>query len=421
MGSKPSAMEPEGRKMGLETGAASSEGVPGAQDFGLASTLEEDAGKESHAMNAYLCSVGTASPRYSISQENAARVAQSLRLSERWLHALPQLYRKSGVKRRGSVLLTGDPETETQFQTFFQEASPAFPRGPTTHTRMLAYAEHAGPLLHSACATAIEGTDWKPERITHLVTVSCTGFASPGIDHHLMHTLGLRRHVLRTHVGFMGCHGMINGLRTAHAIAASHPEAVVLVGAVELCSLHQQYTDDPQQLVANGLFADGAASAVVAGSTACEELDQPVWRIVDSHAVMMENSRDQMAWLIGDHGFQMVLSPEVPALIERTLSGEVDAWLQSHRLDRDDIDVWAIHPGGPRILDAVETSLGLDADWIQTSRDVLADHGNMSSPTVLFILQRLEREREDAKRCVMMAFGPGIHAEMLLLERCLPV
>lgn len=367
-------------------------------------------------MNAYLCSVGTSVPRYAITQEKAASIAQSLRLSERWLHALPQLYRKSGVKRRGSVLLTADPEIDEQCQSFFQPATAHSPKGPSTHARMLSYAEHAGPLLHEACSKAFQGTEWTSDRVTHLVTVSCTGFASPGVDHWLMDSLGLSSRVLRTHVGFMGCHGMVNGLRTAHAIASSSPDALVLVGAVELCSLHQQYTDDPQQLVANALFADGAASALVAGQAACADLPRSAWRIAGSHAVLMPNSREQMAWIIGDHGFQMSLSPEVPALIEQSLSSELDGWLQQHHLVREDIGAWAIHPGGPRILDAVQNGLSLVAEKIRPSRDVLAEFGNMSSPTVLFILKRLEQMNVQARYCVMIAFGPGIHAEMLLME-----
>jgi predicted naringenin-chalcone synthase len=371
-------------------------------------------------MKATLCSLGTAVPKFAIDQEKAAKIAQALRLTSRWNQALPQLYRKSGVRRRGSVLLTSDPNECEACQSFFQEPSSEKPYGPSTKERMLAYAEYAGPLLQEACELAQKRSDFERHQISHLVTVTCTGFASPGIDHWIIQSMGLQTSTQRTHIGFMGCHGMINGLRTARSIALSDPNAVVLVGAVELCSLHQQYTEDPQQLVANALFADGAAAAIVAGSAYQSIVPNAAWNIVSSHSVLIRDSNDQMAWMIGDHGFQMRLSPEVPALIETTLASEVDGWLSKMNIHRAQISAWAIHPGGPRILDAVASSLSLNTETVQPSRDVLAEHGNMSSPTVLFILDRINAgtsvETLGGQRyCVLIAFGPGIHAEMILL------
>jgi prepilin-type processing-associated H-X9-DG protein len=420
MGGSTSSLESIDCAVGIAPSQTPNLGPSSVDELGLATRVAKSNSKESHAMNATLCSLGTAVPKFAIDQEMAAKVAQSLRLTSRWNQALPQLYRKSGVKRRGSVLLTSDPNESQSCQTFFQEVTSDKPCGPTTKERMVAYAQYAGPLLQEACEIALERSEFDGRQVSHLVTVTCTGFASPGIDHWIIQSMGLQSSTQRTHVGFMGCHGMINGLRTARAIALSDPSAVVMVGAVELCSLHQQYTEDPQQLVANALFADGSAAAVVAGADYQVAAGKSAWSIVSSHSVLIGDSNDQMAWLIGDHGFQMRLSPEVPALIEKTLASEVDRWLLTMGIQRDSIGDWAIHPGGPRILDAVESSLGLNAEKVQPSRDVLAEHGNMSSPTVLFILDRIKASTsvatfEDRRYCVLIAFGPGIHAEMILL------
>jgi predicted naringenin-chalcone synthase len=366
-------------------------------------------------MTAFLCSIGTALPEHAIEQSDAARVAQELRVTERWLDALPALYRKSGVKHRGSVLLKGADGVGMSRQNFYGISSSESPFGPTTSERMEAYSEHAGPLLEQACKPALRSGGFEPSQISHLVTVSCTGFFSPGIDHWLIQQLGMPLTVQRTHVGFMGCHGLVNGLRVAQSIVTADPRARVLVGAVELCSLHQQYTEDPQQLVANALFADGAASAIVVGPN--DGVPDAAWKLVSSHSCMIPDTMSHMGWCIGDFGFQMRLSPEVPAIIGSHLRVPVESWLGTLGLSVDAIDHWAIHPGGPRILDSVAAAMELADDQMQASRAVLSEHGNMSSPTVLFILERLGKESSAKGHCVLIAFGPGLHAEMILLSR----
>jgi predicted naringenin-chalcone synthase len=264
-------------------------------------------------------SIGTASPDYSIEQSDAVAFAQEIGITTRWLNALPALYRKSGVRKRGSVLLTAAQGAPMTRQSFYPKATPESPFGPTTADRMSQYAKHASPLAAKSATIALDRAQLHSSQITHLVTVSCTGFVSPGIDHQLIQTLSLPPTVQRTHVGFMGCHGAINGLRTAKSIAESDPDAIVLVTAVELCSLHQQYTEDPQQLVANSLFADGAASVIVgtrspftAPPNANDSSSKDrCWQIVSSFSFYIPNTAETMSWKIGDHGFSMQLSPEV--------------------------------------------------------------------------------------------------------------
>ena len=273
------------------------------------------------------------------------------------------------------------------------------------------YETEAPPLAEAAARRALEDASTPVEAITHLVTVSCTGFFSPGLDAALVETLGLPRTVNRTHVGFMGCHGALNGLR----VAASHvwePEARVLLCAVELCSLHFAYGWDPEMIVANALFADGAAAVV---GVAAENGEAPGWSVQAQGTFLMPMSGDAMSWRIGDHGFRMTLSATVPGLIRTNLGGWLEGWLQDQGLGMDDVGSWAVHPGGPRILEAVEDALALENGLLDVSREVLRRHGNMSSPTVLFILERL-RKTGAALPCVALAFGPGLVVEAMLVS-----
>ena len=378
------------------------------------------------AMIAKILGLATSIPEHSIAQSDAAIVAQQLNLSERWKDALPALYRKSGVQRRGSVLLGPEGLPDLQRQTFYKPATATNPFGPTTAERMKVFSEHAGPMLQRACAAAIENSGIAKSNITHLVTVSCTGFFAPGIDIALIESLGLDSNIQRTHVGFMGCHGALNGIRVAKAIVDATPSAVVLLGAVELCSIHQQYTDDAQQLVANALFADGAAGLVI-GATGdnfgYREIDadpcvpsQANWSIVSTLSKWIPETTGLMSWTIGDNGFRMTLDPQVPSFIEANLEGELKIWLDGQSLCISDVDAWAIHPGGPRVIQATGNALGLPSQSLEGSQAILANHGNMSSPTVLFILDRLSDQQPGANYCVLLAFGPGLCIEAVLLK-----
>jgi predicted naringenin-chalcone synthase len=359
---------------------------------------------------ARLLGVGTCAPEFSILQSEAAQLAQALKVSE------------SGVTRRGSVLLNSDQGPLASRQGFYPVQDAGLGQPPSTQQRMEAYARHASPLLQKACMHALAAADLEPTAVTHVVTVSCTGFYSPGLDFSLIEQLKLSGQVQRCHLGFMGCHGALNGLNMARAITQADPSAMVLLGAVELCSLHQQYTDDPEQLVANALFADGAAAVVMAGQVAAEkrtaesETDAS-WRVVDHFSAVLPGSTHMMSWRIGDHGFVMSLDSQVPALIENSLRRLLEPWLASHGMAVDNIDSWAIHPGGPRIVESTGRALGLLASQLAPSLGVLANYGNMSSPTVLFILQQLEETSDPGQAVVMVAFGPGLCVEACLLER----
>ena len=210
----------------------------------------------------------------------------------------------------------------------------------------------------------------------------------------------------------MGCHGALNGLRVARAFAASEPGSRILLCAAELCSLHFSYGSEADRSIPNALFADGAAAVVAAPAS---EVGPGPWRVVTNGSVLIPGTADAMTWRIGDRGFVMTLSAEVPRLIHAHLK----PWLEllARRptgSDPESVGSWAVHPGGPKIVDAVGQALGLDRPALADSREVLAGYGNMSSPTVLFILDRLIR-RDAPRPCVALGFGPGLVVEAALI------
>ncbi len=373
-------------------------------------------------MSMTLLGIGTAVPDHAISQRDAAALAIGFANApagrERTLEAL---YRKSGIKSRGSVLLE-EPGGRPFAQEFFPPAELATTGGPTTGERMARYALEAGRLAIDAARAALAAAGTQPAAITHLVTCSCTGFASPGVDIELIEELGLAPTVARTNVGFMGCHGAFNALRVAEAFTASGAERTVLVVCVELCSLHFQYGAHDDHVVANSLFADGAAAAVCRqAQPAAQSGPEPCgpagpWRLMRQASCVLPGSQREMGWLIGDTGFEMSLSARVPDLIAAHLKPAVAAALAAAGLTLAEIATWAVHPGGPRILSAVEGALDLPADAVAASRNVLAEHGNMSSATILFVLERL-RAAGARGPCGALAFGPGLAVELAVLDR----
>lgn len=355
--------------------------------------------------------IGTASPPHAISQDDAAAMARQFGCtSDDQLRQLKALYRMTRVKKRHSVVLDAGSETGEARQSFFPPMRDANDRGPSTAERMARYEQEAPTLGAEAARAALDNAGWSPGDITHIVSVSCTGFAAPNFDLGLVRALGLARTVERTHVGFMGCHGALNGLRVARAFADSQPDARVLVCAVELCSVHYQYGWSGDWLVSNAIFADGAAALVGGGA---RPSGGDTWELVRSGAALLEDSADLMSWRIGNHGFEMSLSARVPGVIERELRPWLDTWLAGQDLSVDRIATWAVHPGGPRILESVAQATGIGRADYAISQEVLGEFGNMSSPTILFILERL-RKRRAPRPCLAIGFGPGLAVEAAL-------
>lgn len=358
-------------------------------------------------------SIGTAVPGTVYDQEEGLRIARSLccRTPEQatWL---PAMYRGTHIAKRHMVLprtLVDDvlAGTKRSGSVFLPTGAPD-DRGPSLGSRMEVYEQEAPPLALAASREALARASLPADQVTHLITATCTGFAAPGFDQHLIAELLLPATVARTQIGFMGCHGALNGLRVARAFARAEPDAPVLLCAVELCSLHYHYGWDPQKVVANALFGDAAAALVGAGRAS------GTWRVAACGSHVFPDSADAMTWTVGDHGFEMTLDRRVPGLIAARLRPWLEGWLKENGLRPEQVGSWAVHPGGPKILDAVQEALALRPEALADSRAVLAEFGNVSSPTVLFILDRLRRQ--DAPRpCVALGFGPGLTAEAALV------
>lgn len=365
-------------------------------------------------MSLSIVSIGTAVPSTVVTSSQAQAVALALCNSSRGAAWLPAIYAATGIRTRhlsfGQAVLDDVIDGSKLSGSAFLPTGESDDRGPTTAERMAHYAKHAAPLALEAAREALERSTIAARQITHLVTVSCTGFEAPGVDVALIKGLDLAATTQRTHVGFMGCHAALNGLRVARGFADSDDSSRILVCAVELCSIHYHYGFDPSRAVANSLFADGAAALVgVSDSVAPSD----AWRLTASGSCLIPDSESAMTWSIGDHGFVMTLSKQIPALIGRSLAPFLVDWLARQGLTLADVATWAVHPGGPRIVTAVEEALGLDPAATEASRAILDQNGNMSSPTILFVLDRLRRQQA-ARPCVALGFGPGLTAEVAL-------
>ena len=362
-------------------------------------------------MTCRILAIGTAVPPASLSQDAAREFFAAQpgmdRLARRRVHGA---FAAAGIDHRHTVVgelagaAPGDPDVG------FVDADGTL-LSPTTAARNALYERFAPGLYAEAARAALAEAEVEASAVTHVVTVSCTGFFAPGPDFRLVRDLGLATHVERYHLGFIGCAAGLPALRMAARIAAAQPTAIVLVASAELCSLHVRAVDDPQQIVAASVFADGAAAAVVTADPAYR--DAPGLDLDRFGTALTAEGESDMVWTIGDHGFEMTLSAEVPRIIGREIRGAVHGFLG----DDPAPDVWAVHPGGRSILDRVETGLELPPEALAASRAVLRDHGNMSSATILFILQRLLRggSLADGDRVAALAFGPGLTVESALL------
>jgi predicted naringenin-chalcone synthase len=252
--------------------------------------------------------------------------------------------------------------------------------------------------------------------ITHVITASCTGFYNPGPDYHIIRGLGLSHHVQRYHLGFMGCYAAFPALRLARTLCLENPEAVVLIQCMELCSLHLQLdADNPESLVAGSLFADGAGCALVTGKPPAA--GQPGYRIEHMASALTPTGEEAMAWEIGNHGFDIVLSGYVPRILGENIRKTVLPQAAEAGWSREDVEFWCVHPGGKAILDRVSEALDLEDDALDIARHILRNYGNMSSATILFLLKQGLADHAPGTRTAAMAFGPGLTVEMGFMER----
>ncbi|WES64606.1 type III polyketide synthase [Microbacter sp. GSS18] len=374
-------------------------------------------------MTARIVAIGTAVPPTRIDQTRVrdffAAQPGADRLTQRRIRAV---FDAAAIENRHTVLtqladpaaIPADRSEDVEGVDFVDEAAVLL--APTTGARNDTYQRLAPDLYASAASAAMTDAGIPASAVTHVVTVSCTGFFAPGPDYRLVRDLGLSDTVQRYHLGFIGCAAAMPALRLAAQITAAEPDAVVLVVSAELCTLHVRDSPDPQQIVAASVFADGAAAAVI---TADPAIGTPGGLDLDRFGTALTtDGEEDMVWTIGDRGFEMILSAEVPRIVGREIRGAVDRFLDGSPPP----DAWAVHPGGRSILDRVEAGLELDPDALSTSRTVLRDYGNMSSATIMFILRALLHDDAlaDGARVAALAFGPGLTVESALLTKRSP-
>ncbi|MET0974250.1 MAG: type III polyketide synthase [Leifsonia sp.] len=343
------------------------------------------------------------------SQPGLSRLAQRL---------VPTSFNVSGIETRYSVIeeLTFD---EIAGEREFFDASSGELLMPGTKVRNELYISEATKLYVEAGRQAIDAVDdVSASDITHVITVSCTGFYAPGPDYMIVRELGLGAAVQRYHLGFMGCYATMPALRLAKQLVEADADAVVLVVSVELCTLHLRSSNDPDTIVASSLFADGAGAGIVSSRLpAAGEIALGLDRF---ETVITPVGEADMAWKIGDNGFEMILSTYVPHIIDDHIEGAIAPLLAPEpELAADpagSVAHWAIHPGGRSILDRVESKLALSEAQLVPARETLRDFGNMSSATIAFVLRNiLDNGAKDGDRLLAMAFGPGLTVETGLM------
>ncbi|WP_346958060.1 type III polyketide synthase [uncultured Arthrobacter sp.] len=382
-------------------------------------------------MTVYLRSLETAVPPTVLIQSEARDVfAAQPGLSRLGSRLVSTCFDSAAIDTRYTALAELTTRSRAENPQFFDPATGLL-LSPSTKVRNDIFATEATKLFIEAAEKAVSaapGVDRSD--ITHLVTVSCTGFFNPGPDYKIVRALGLNPAVQRYHLGFMGCYAAFPALRAAKSFCDADPEAVVLVVCAELCSLHVRTSNDPDTIMGSALFADGAAAAVI---SARDIPDQPALLTLDSfETVLTPVGEEAMAWNIGDEGFEMVLGSYVPHIIDDHIIGALEPLLSGDGslLGRPyrDIRHWAIHPGGRSILDKVQSRLELSDEQLLPARETLRNYGNMSSATVLFVIRHIldlpadgddpgTAAPGDGERICSMAFGPGLTVETALFTK----
>jgi predicted naringenin-chalcone synthase len=346
-------------------------------------------------MAAYINTIGAAVPPYDV-HKKFIEFAGARLATERHRQLFFRMADRAEIEHRYSFL----PVTEATVVDDFDFYRPG--QFPDITTRMNFFEgcalDLAAKALDAAALASIT------DQVTHVIIVTCTGFYCPGLDIEIIRRFGLARTVERTTVGFMGCCAAINGLKIAGHIVNSNPTAKVLMINLELCTLHFQDTTDLERMLLFMLWGDGCAACVVSAEPYGIEMNSFT-------SLVLPDTTDQMSWRIGTIGFEMQLSGAVPHTLARELPKNIDRILGGH--NREDVALWAIHPGGRSILDAIANAIPVDASALCYSRDVLRRFGNMSSATFMFILKSMLDDRRAGLGCGM-AFGPGLVAESML-------
>ncbi len=358
-------------------------------------------------MPVFIHDIVSANPEMSFEQNLARDILKEKLGQDRKVRAiLHAIYGHSGIEKRHTVL---DDALDESPDSFFNRVFSDEAEGPTTEERNTIYTEASKQLFLKIGQNLLQrNPSVSASDISHVITVSCTGFYAPGPDFELVKGLGLDPSTQRYHLGFMGCYAAFPALKMAKAFCEADPNATVMVICTELCTLHFQNKTDLDNLVAASVFADGSAGVLVSS----KEPANKGYRMDGFAASLAYEGEKDMAWTIGDTGFDMILSSYVPDIIESNLGNIITPLLDEFSITKEEVETWAIHPGGRAIIDKVVEAMELDEKQVQSSREVLANYGNMSSATVLFVLENiLGKSPQNGTKVLPIAFGPGLTIE----------
>lgn len=358
----------------------------------------------------FITSIGISNPPHRFKQVDLASfMINAMELNEEDARKTKSLYRTTGIDTRYSVLADYGKQNGFDFFPDNKQLEPF----PTTTDRMSAYRKHALAMSIASANDCLRDANVLADEVTHLIVVSCTGMYAPGLDIDLVKALNLRTNVQRTCINFMGCYAAFNAIKLGDALCKSNDEACVLIVCTELCSLHFQKKNTPDNLLANALFADGSASVFMTSKASRGWNLEPA----SFHCDLLTRGEKDMSWQVGDNGFEMQLSGYVPQLISEGISDFTQSLM--NRFSADDVSYFAVHPGGKKILEVIERELKIPRDKNRFSHEVLRNFGNMSSPTVLFVLHQIVaqlKEEDNNQRILSFAFGPGLTLESMLLN-----
>ena len=363
-------------------------------------------------MPAFIQNISTTVPERSYDQsflrDRMKEYISEKEITKRIIH---RIYSKSGIDKRHTVIPDFNANGDPQF--FFQEDGTL--SVPSTGERNELYIQKAKKLfIETARKTIDQNPSVDRSDITHVITVSCTGFFAPEPGFEIIQQLGLPSYSQRYHLGFMGCFAAFPAMKMAKAFCESEPGAKVLIVCLELCSIHLQPSEVTDNLISASVFADGAAGMIISA-------DKPKngYELSQFSTAIAPKSEQDMAWTIGDTGFDMILSTYVPDIIESNLHESLQPLFEDYQQDINGIDHWALHPGGRAILDKIQQSLALSDQQLTPSRSILAEYGNMSSATILFVLEHLLRQptQKNKESVLAMAFGPGLTIESGFLQK----
>jgi alpha-pyrone synthase len=360
-----------------------------------------------------ITAIGTANPPFKQLQAlTADLIIASLQLKPAEKRLLKFVYRATGIEQRHSVL-SDYCKSPGELEFFPNQPGEVFP---STAKRMQLYKDNALGLAMTAIENCLSQlSDFAASDMTHLITVSCTGMYAPGLDIEIVQQLGFATSTKRTAINFMGCYGAFNALKVAEAICLADANANVLIVSVELCTIHFQEAMDMDNIIANAIFADGAAAVLVQATPR----QQKYFTLNLFHNDLLPQTQKEMAWHIGDFGFDIRLSSYVPEIIESGIADFMLGFLHKHNMQPADIEFYAIHPGGLKILEACESALNISKEHNQYSYQVLRQYGNMSSATVLFVLKEIWQAvttEDHNKNIFSCAFGPGLTLEAMMLK-----